>query len=121
MAKLSARGRKELARVSKGVTRPESVPCHSCSGTPPEGGCQSCQSTGKTASLISWERVTLAFMSDGVVLTKRDVVFREDNRRHTYNWTVYRKLRPSVTAEQFVATFEKAGYTQERRQLSLVR
>lgn len=122
MAKLSARGRKELARVSKETVPPETSTCYACSGNPVEGGaCPTCKGTGKVPSLISWERTTLAFMSDGVVLVKRDVVFRADNRRHNYNWSVHRKLRPTVTVEQFVAAFTKAGYVQNVRQLSVVR
>lgn len=94
MAKLSARGRKELARVE----REESVL------TKPVGG-------------VDWRRNTYALMSDGTILNKYDVRFVADSfnkepRKHSYGWTVWKKVKPEVTAEKFVAYFIKRGFQQ---------
>lgn len=85
MAKLSARGRKELARVTKVVFPGEE-------------------------ELTSQRRYTLSLMSDGVILEKIDVVFRSDGKKHSYGWKVRSKVKESVTPEKFVAVFEKKGY-----------
>jgi hypothetical protein len=65
MAKLSARGRKEIARFSK-------------------------EKFISNNELIDWERVTYAFMSDNHLLTKRDVHFLPSTHsagyKHSYGW-----------------------------------
>lgn len=80
MAKLSARGRKELYRVSLEavVTDPD--------------------------RLVTWERTTKALMSDNKVLEKRDVRFKPDSihpegQRHSYGWTVRGKLKAGFAPE----------------------
>lgn len=108
MAKLSARGRKELVRVAKEASVPLKVSHLLCDG----GGCPDCGGTGEVKSLISWESVTLALMTDRKVLRKRVVVFREDNRRHDYGWTVDGAIKEGVTPDKFKAVFLKAGYTE---------
>jgi hypothetical protein len=93
MAKLSARGRRELARVSREKLTPESA-------------------------LVSWEKTTVALMSDGSVLEKSDVRFKPDQydpggRRHSYGWTVKGKVKAGLTPRQFVEIYEKRGFVAE--------
>ena len=83
MAKLGARGRKELARMEKERAWP--------------------------SDLTNWDRKTVAFMEDGTILRKVDVRFRSDGRRHSYGWTVFCKDQ-GISVEKFVAAFEKQGY-----------
>lgn len=76
--------------------------------------------TGVVDSFINSERRTVALMSDGVILEKRDVVFRNDkpigewdspNRdKHCYGWTVMMKVKTLPTVEKFVEVFAKRGY-----------
>lgn len=61
MAKLSAYGQREVARLERERETPADT-------------------------LISWERTTFAFMESGRVLSKRDVKFRSENRKHSYGW-----------------------------------
>lgn len=74
MAKLSARGRKEIFRVSKEVNLSET-----------------------DSDLISWSRTTIALMSDGVILKKRDVAFRATPNsaayKHSYGWSQLAKTK----------------------------
>lgn len=132
MAKLSARGRFELARVSKETYPPEHKDsCVSCNSTgkyqsdlKSKSGdftyhlagdtCASCDGSGKEKTLCSWERRTLALMSDRTILVKDDVRFRSDNRPHSYGWKVKSKVKPGVTREQFIEAYAKAGYSQEK-------
>jgi hypothetical protein len=78
MAKLSAKGAKELMRASKEsvVTDDES---------------------------IDWRRVTRAWMDDGRVLEKRDVNFKatgaadyQKARKHSYGWKVLGRFKPGL-------------------------
>lgn len=90
MAKLSARGRTEVARWTREDDSPKS-------------------------DLVSWRRSTLALMSDGVLLEKDDVVFKPEGRRHSYGWKVARGAfhgpRDSkLTADLVEAWAEKRGY-----------
>lgn len=88
MAKLSARGRTELVRMTKEDENPNS-------------------------DLISYERTTIAFMSDNRILEKRDVVFKNDSfgpHKHTYNWTVKMKCKQGVTKEKVIEVYSKKGY-----------
>ena len=84
MAKLSARGRKEVVRLSHAgeVDR----------------------------ELVSWEKVTVALMSDNTVLEKRDVRFRSDGRPHTWGWKVRGKLAQGKTPAQWEAAYRAKGY-----------
>lgn len=85
MAKLSARGRKEVARLSK-------------EGDP-----------GR--ELVSWERVTVTLMSDGKVLEKRDVVFQSDGRKHTWGWKVRGKMAKGQGEVEFKRYFSARGFS----------
>jgi len=85
MAKLGARGRKELVRM---VLETE---------------------VNDPSRLSDWERTTVALMSDGQVLRKLDVRFKSDGQKHSYGWTVYRKAK-GVTVEKFVKLYEAVGF-----------
>lgn len=91
MAKLSARGRTELARISKEDCDPIS-------------------------ELIIWRRKTLALMSDRTVLEKLDVRFKPDSffnprgELYSYGWKVKGKAKPELTPERFREIYAKAGY-----------
>lgn len=96
MAKLSARGRVELARVSRTLDTPNST-------------------------LTSKERYTKAYMSDGRLLTKLDVWFRPDRfdpdgRFHSYGWKDKGKLKPEVWNDipGRLAVLQAQGWTVER-------
>ncbi len=94
MAKLNARGRTELVRLSKVREDP-------------------------TDDLTNWSRTTVALMSDGSVLRKLDVRFSSDGRRHSYGWKKFGKMRDAVAVpaeallKQFVDAYLKVGYTRE--------
>lgn len=138
MAKLKARGRTELARVSKEVTCPDLVTCNGCEGTgkrtrglsmnkgmPNEhiffnvgDVCDDCKGTGKKKPLTMWQRTTRALMSDGNILEKYDVRFQPDvydpkGKLHTYGWKVRGKGKAGLTAESFIELYVKAGYKKE--------
>ena len=85
MAKLSARGRKELVRVEKEESTPD-------------------------GELTVWSRTTLALMSDLKVLKKLDVRFKSDDRPYSYGWKVYGKAKADLTADRFVEVFAKKGF-----------
>ena len=90
MAKLSARGRVELARVSKTFEVNDD-------------------------NVIS-RRVTYALMSDKHILKKYDVVFKPTMynpkpEKHSYGWKDFKKT--NVSKELFLESFLKAGYTKE--------
>lgn len=87
MAKLSARGRKELCRLTK------------------------TEKVADETSPASERRTTVALMDDGKILKKMDVVFRSDNRKHSYGWKVTATLKAGVTTERFVEIYEKLGFT----------
>lgn len=89
MARLSARGRTELVRVSKA------------------------EDVTDSDSVVTWRRYTKALMSDGTILEKVDVRFKSDGSRHSYGWKAKGKAKKGLTAEQFVEVFAKAGYTKE--------
>jgi hypothetical protein len=86
MAKLSAHGRTELARLTK------------------EGSGKSQYSGGPV-----WKRVTLAIMSDLNILKKVDCKW-EDGRSHSYGWKLYRKIKAGTTVDKVVDVFTKIGY-----------
>lgn len=92
MAKLSARGRTEMVRMSK----EESI---------------------NNSDLISWQKTTVTLMSDGHYLTKREVMFKPDifnpsGYRHNYGWKDHGKTK--VLAERFKATYKARGYCQSK-------
>lgn len=128
MAKLSARGRKELARVSKEYIKPDLVTCDVCQGTKihpsdfldaKQGDtCTVCKGTGQKPPLTKWERKTLALMSDRTILEKRDVRFQPDwldkeGRFYSYGWKVKGKAKEGVTPEKFIEIYSKAGFKVE--------
>lgn len=95
MAKLSARGRTALVRLTKEVTATE----------PGDG--------------VLREQYTVAMMSDGRAL-KRTVTWFAPNvfdqgkpRRHDYGWKDMGKLKAGMTPETFAAHFEARGYQKE--------
>ena len=58
-------------------------------------------------ALTIWERVTVAFMSDGKVLRKRDVRFTPDRfdpqgRLYSYGWKLYKKVREGASIQGVV-------------------
>jgi hypothetical protein len=93
MAKLSARGRTEVARFSKEekVTDPS-------------------RST-------DWERTTYALMSDGHLLKKWDVNFKSSNilpgGKHSYGWKDQGK-KAHLTADKLREVLLAKGYTEEK-------
>lgn len=77
MAKLKAKGRTEILRVYKETETPD-------------------------GELTTWSRKTRAYMTDGTVLEKTDVLFRPASydpkpRRHSYGWTVRAKVKVGPT------------------------
>lgn len=84
MAKLSARGRKEIVRLEKTVRVIE----------------------GDGTTII--RRWTLALMDDQNILEKLDVTRNGD--KMTFGWKVKSKLKPEATTDQFTAAYEKAGW-----------
>ena len=92
MAKLSAHNRKELIRLEKEIPVKEDDD-------------------------LTYDRRTLAFMSDGKILEKRDVVFKPkfdwdspQGRRHTWGWKVKGKAKEGLTPERFAEIYSKIGY-----------
>lgn len=112
MAKLKARGRQELARVTR-----EREICHAqytervydwgtapiyCALTKGHAGPHSGE------ALTLWERRTRTLMSDGKILEKLDVRFPNKYRGdylHSYGWKVRAKVTDGVTREAFVAAY----------------
>lgn len=90
MAKLSAYRQREVLRVERERETPDD-------------------------DLCSWRRTTLAVMSNGRVLEKRDVIFRPDafnpsGRRHSFGWKVKGRLAATATPETFRAAYERSGW-----------
>lgn len=98
MAKLSARGRTELARWKR-VRDHYSVP----NGRVREDG------TTWTVGDVVWEQEEIAAMSDRKVLVRRVLRWR-DGMRHDYGWTVRGKMNPTTTIESLGRVYEKGGY-----------
>lgn len=95
MAKLSARGRYELARIEreKHLTTEQDPTC-------------------------DWRRTTMAFMSDGTVLVKRDVRWRDGvmaGEKHSFGWTVKGKLKKGQDlverVQRLVGEYVKLGWS----------
>ena len=91
MAKLSARGRTEVARFSKeqAVDDPERT--------------------------IDWQKVTYALMSDGHVLKKLDVRFKKspllEGYKHSYGWKD--KGKTGLTVENLRTNLIPKGFKEE--------
>lgn len=95
MAKLSARGRTQLA---------EAVLEYGDHGD----------------TLIDWERITVRLMSDGFLLEKRDVRFRPDafnstGRKHSYGWKTISRYRNGANAELFRQDFEEKNRARQEK------
>jgi hypothetical protein len=91
MAKLKARGRQEIFRM----TRERETP---------------------TDKQVSSEKVQVALMSDGNVLKRRVIRWRPEmdmGTQHDYGWKVTGKIKPGLTAEQALEIYLKAGYALE--------
>lgn len=56
--------------------------------------------------LTIWERITRAYMSDGKVMQKIDVRFKDDER-HSYGWKLYATLKKGSTIESYRAYVAK--------------
>jgi len=96
MAKLSARGRTELARVSKTID---------LRGNP------------NPNLNVDLRKTTYALMSDGTLLKKMDVhfvpvpnSFSSEGENYSYGWKVEHKTK--ATKEEFLARMTAIGYTQ---------
>jgi hypothetical protein len=89
MAKLSARGRKEVYRVSRETDL-----------TPDQN------------SLVCWRKVTYAVMSDHKVLTKTQLKFRSDGQRSSGGWTEYASVKVGTVKALFEKQL-KQGWTLE--------
>lgn len=106
-AKLSARGRTELVRVSREKETPEDT-------------------------LTNWEKTTVTLMSDGSVMEKRDVRFKPSpsdpresdpyaaigsftlkGRFHSYGWKVKGKAKAGLTPRQFADIYAGKGFEVE--------
>ena len=56
-------------------------------------------------ALCDWRRTTRKLMSDGAVLEKLDVRFRDDGRKHSYGWKVRGKLKAGLTAADYARIY----------------
>jgi len=66
--------------------------------------------------LIDWDRTTIAIMSNGKLLKKRDVNFKADTynpngRKHTWGWKVAGKIKQGVDFEKVRDFYLKQNYT----------
>lgn len=87
MAKLGARGRTELVRLEKKIAVED------------------------PSALASERRYSVALMSDEKVLTKMDVVFRADGKKHSYGWKDSgKKIKAGLTVAEFSSVYESQGY-----------
>jgi hypothetical protein len=87
MAKLSAYGQREVARLSKEMSTPDN-------------------------ELSVWARMTFAFMDNGRLLTKRDVKFRS-GEKHCYGWTVSKnKYKKPEERQAAIERLKAKGYTE---------
>jgi hypothetical protein len=136
MAKLSARGRYQIAEAVREYTAeqiqdrqerhnggPTKYMCPQCfvhvDRESENATCGHCGQANIEArpnlSLTIWERVSRRLMSDGTILEKRDVRFRpdaepysgeENGRYYSYGWKVHGKVK--VSAAEWV-TFYRDG------------
>jgi hypothetical protein len=101
MAKLSARGRSEVARFSKSVER-------DCSHlmTQPE---LDASGPGPHKDTVTHTR---ALMSDGKVLEKMKISCTR-NRNNSYPWTVRGKIKQGHSPDQWIEGYAKSGWRKE--------
>jgi hypothetical protein len=64
--------------------------------------------TPDSSSSTIWGRETVAYMSDGKILSKIDVRFKPDRfdpagRFHSYGWKLWKRVKPGVSIEEVVA------------------
>jgi hypothetical protein len=90
MAKLSARGRIELLRLSKEEDLPNVV------------------------AGVVWRRWTRAYMSDGNILEKYDV--RTTEKFHSYGWKRKMKQIKGLSLQTIAKDYEKNGWVIEHIQ-----
>jgi hypothetical protein len=118
MAKLSARGRKELARITREQTfcavHYTDMPAETLPDTMLPRYCQKrAGHEGEHAgnAAVFWERTTRAFMSDRKILKKQDCKFivqpGTTPHSHTYGWTVEGKAKPDLTPQGWVECYTK--------------
>jgi hypothetical protein len=90
MAKLSARGRSEVARFTK-------------------------ERDIEGDELVTWRRKERALMSDGTVLEKLTVRFKASTYSaaylHNYGWKVRGKLKATATAATWAQSYRDMGWT----------
>ena len=109
MAKLSARGRKQVAEAVREYTAKQLQARHDAIETSYKPD----YVAGSDPSLTTWERVTRRLMSDGKILEKRDCLFRPgpydppSGRRHTYPWKVRGQLKSGLTPADFVRIYRE--------------
>jgi len=94
MAKLKARGRTEIVRMTRESNEIKKL-----------------YDDDKNPRV--WARNTIALMSDRKILEKRDVRW-QDGSKHSYGWKVVQTVRADVTPEQFTAFYAKQGYEVSR-------
>lgn len=88
MAKLSANGRVEVARWMYDTDTPDS-------------------------DSTTWNRTTLALMSDGNLLQKYDCRFKPDTfspdgRYHSYGWKKYRRMKKDADLDKVVQDLDES-------------
>lgn len=84
MAKLSARGRQEVARVER---------------------------VGKgDAELMVWTRHTRALMDDGIVLNRMDVQWKGQRGLEYGRWRVSGEVKPGLKPDDWLKAQRKSGY-----------
>jgi len=92
MAKLKARGRQELVRLVKERDLPDN-------------------------DSFSHEKAQVALMSDGNVLKRRVLRWRDpgyhSEKTHDYGWKVEGKIKAGLAPEDFIAIYQKSGYAPE--------
>jgi len=99
MAKLSARGRTELARLSKVREGTETY-------------------TDGKESGHDWSKTTVVLMSDRTILRKYEIRFKADGtflagKKQSYGWKNLGKAKPTLSVQQFIEAYLKVGYAIE--------
>jgi hypothetical protein len=93
MAKLKARGRQEIVRLTKEMDLPND-------------------------DMLSHAKIQVALMSDGNILKRRVVTWRDrgpysNQGTHDYGWKVAGKIKAGLTPENFVEIYGRSGYAPE--------
>lgn len=93
MAKLKARGRQEIVRLTKEMDLPND-------------------------DMLSHAKMQVALMSDGNILKRRVVTWRDRGPHsnlgtHDYGWKVSGKIKAGLTPENFVEIYGKSGYVSD--------